>query len=434
MNVKRLQREEHRDTLMLNAPTAPQSSDASTLKREFVWKQISASIDARVTTPHWRCYLSGAFHRLWAQMCTCVRARVEDLADLFQGLPKNWYPDEVQRLTDVYNNVLSPLIGEHFPVEQQALVTRSLKRLIVLRLLEVPYRAGEPVEADTDVVQLLLDLHMHCRGYGLMIWQENGAQVFVVETEQELYIDWVIRRMAAFVQRRHRDKAVSDAIWATLFSQPDHSNGSERCLLPTSPGQRMLCVSGDLFSNREGLVIRTSLTERWVLIFESPWEADQGYRVRQAMQQLPSAIKSDQVWIWEPRLLSGDESQVVLRYLAAGRALRHALLEYAQGRGVAWIIAALRRKYIGVCPQAMRQLLACFDEGTIISDGGVYTPRRGEQSLIPTLEALAAWMRPANEESPVVYHKPAGYIAYPDMTPLNMQRYDLVSAPRPDIP
>ncbi|MBN2394519.1 MAG: hypothetical protein JXR84_27550, partial [Anaerolineae bacterium] len=367
------------------------------------------------------------FHRLWAQMCTCVRARVEDLADLFQGFPKNWHPDEVQRLIDVYNNVLSPLIGEHFSIEQQALVTRSLKCLIVLRLLEVPYRAGEPIEADTGVVQLLLKLHMHCRGYGLMIWQENGAQVFVVETEQDLYIDWVIRRMTAFIQRRHRDKAVSDAIWATLFSQPDHSNGRERYLLPASPGQRLLCVSGDLFPNREGVLVKTSLTERWVLIFESPWEPDRGHRVRGAIQQLPDKVTSEQVWIWEPRVLSPAETQIVLRYIAAGRALRYALLEYAQGRGVAWIIAALRRKYTSVCPLAMRTLLACFDEGIIVSDGGVYNPRRGEQSLIPTLEALAAWMRPANEESPVFYHEPAGYMPYPDRAPFDRQGHELVT-------
>ena len=431
MNAKHPSSDEKQETLTDNNRVTVQTSAVKTTARERLWNQISASFDASVAASYWRCRVSGDFHQLWAQMCACVRARVQDLADLFEGLPKQWQTIEGQRLANIYYDILCPLVRKHFPEEQQVQLARSLRHLILLRLLDVPYRAGDPVEANAEVEALLLSLHKHCRGHGLMVWREGGTQVFVVETEQELYVNWVIRRMMAFLQRKHRDKTISDAIWATLFSNPDYSDSPQRCLLPASASGGALCVSGEHFPDREGITLKTSLSDTWALIFESPWEMDRGRRVRRAIQRLPIGVRSARVWIWEPRALTPAESQIVLAYIAAGRALRYALLEHTQGRGIAWVIDALRRTYISACPAAMKKLLDCFDEGIVISDGGVYTPRHGEERLVPTLKALTVWIHPVKMEGSAFHHEAAEELTYQDILPLGAQSYGLPGILRP---
>lgn len=424
MDDKCQQLEEEPENPPANPHLAVQTNDTGATMREWLWNQIDASFDTGVTAPHWRCRSSGLFHQLWSQMCGCVRAKVRDLSDLFQGLPKQWqHQDTTQRLISLYHDVLCPLMREHFTEEQQRVLMRSLKHLVVLRLLDVPYRYGDPVDANPNATRLLHELHQLCQGNGLMVWRENGAEVFVIETEQALYVNWVIHRMAARMQRKHRDKTLSDALWATLFSHPDHSDGVKRCLRSVSTNEDTLCVSGEHFPDRDGVIITTLWSKAQVLIFESPWEADRGHRVRRAIQQLPGGTTSEYVWIWEPRTFTQAESQTVLYYIAAGQALRCAILEYTQDRGLAWVINALRRAYISACPLAMKTLLTCFDEGLVVSDGGVYSPVPGEGHLLPTLEAFAGWIQPVEPEMYAIRYRVADNSQYPDILPLSTHSY-----------
>ncbi|MGC9395659.1 MAG: hypothetical protein ACP5J4_12475 [Anaerolineae bacterium] len=257
-----------------------------------------------------------------------------------------------------------------------------------------------------------------------MIWRENGTEVFVVETEQALYVKWVIQRMTARIQRQYRDKAISDAIWATLFSSPDCSQDMTRCLLSPPGCSRALCITGAHFPGREAAIITLPWSKRWALVFESPWEADRGHRVRRVIQQLPNDVTPERVWIWEPRAFTQTESQIVLYYIAAGRALRCAMLEQTQGRGIAWLIAALRRAYISASPQARKTVLTCFDEGFVVSDGGVHTPVIGAEHLMPTLEALAGWLQPGEPEVCALHYVPPDTPPQPDILPVSTYSYD----------
>ena len=266
---------------------------------------------------------------------------------------------------------------------------RSVKGLISLRLLGVPYRGGCPVwgGANSD---LLYALHVLCRGDGLMAWPEEGRPVFVVESDPERFADWSITRASAFLGRKDRDKALSDALWSTLFTV----RGRRRAEEPPGgigPEPATVVVSGEVFPGREAVYLERAGAGEWVLVFESPWKADRGGREQRVMRALPEGVGPGQVWIWIPRELKPCEREEVTCYLAAAKALRKALSAEHIDEGRGRLVRELRQSYLGTCKPALEAIIDCYREGTIETDRGTWWAGERGASLVEAIADLVTW-------------------------------------------
>jgi len=302
---------------------------------------------------------------------------------------------EFRRLAAIYERRLERVVVRHYRRNRRRRLERSLKALIVLRLLDVPYRSGCPISTGAEK-NLLSSLSVHCGGAGLMAWTEGGAPVYVVETDRERFVDWIVGRTTAFLGRDDRDKVLSDALWATLFATPGRDVGQD---LPPSGAQtsdgcrtRSLLLSGDAFAGREAVVVQRPGVGRWVLVFESPWETDRGRRVRQVMKALPDGIGPGRVWIWVPRQPLPREDEDITLHMATSRALREVTSgERADGTTCGWLLRALQRLYLGASAPALEAIVACYREGTVVTDRGTWRPLERAQPLVHLVGEFGAW-------------------------------------------
>ena len=97
---------------------------------------------------------------------TQARERTQDLAELFDRLLTSSTDPEFQRLAGIYERHLEPMVVRHYRRNRRRRLERSLKALVVLRLLDVPYRSGCPISTGAEK-NLLSSLSVHCRGAGL---------------------------------------------------------------------------------------------------------------------------------------------------------------------------------------------------------------------------------------------------------------------------
>jgi hypothetical protein len=323
-----------------------------------------------------------------------TRTQARDLAELFDQLLISSTDPEFRRLAAIHKRYLEPVITRHFDGSQRQQLERSLKTLIVLRLLRVPYRSGCPISAGEEE-SLLSSLYVLCRGAGLMVWDEGSNPVYVVETDHERFVEWIITRMTAFLGRNDRDKAMSDALWSTMFSCADRGGGQG--LSPAGSQARLLLLSGGGFSGREAVLVQWPGAGEWVLVFESPWEADRGRRVHQVMMTLPGGILPSQVWIWVPRQPSPSEEERITCYMATARALRQTLSgENAEETG-GWLVHALQHPYLRASPPALKATIDCYRQGTVITDRGAWRPGEHTGSLVHLVGKLVAWASRENE-------------------------------------
>ena len=212
----------------------------------------------------------------------------------------------------------------------------------------------------------------------------------VVGADPDWFVEWAIARMAAYLGRADRDKAVSDALWATLFCTPERGTGPE--FLPDGSQQHRLTLSGDVFPGREAVLVRWPGVAEWVLVFESPWEADRGGRLQRVMRALPGGIDSCQVWIWVPREPSPHEADRITYYMAAARVLRNAFSEEGADQTGGWLIRALQEPYLGASRPALEAIIACYRQGMVVTDGGTWRPGQHTDSLADLVGDLVAWV------------------------------------------
>jgi dipeptidyl aminopeptidase/acylaminoacyl peptidase len=229
-----------------------------------------------------------------------------------------------------------------------------------------------------------MELHLQCQGQGLMIWREGKRIIFVVETERERFVPWVIKRMTYFQNRETRDQVLSDALWSTLFAQSDNELRDK---------QKVVFDTGQVFSlasacpdTRDAVKFCTENNQiEHVVVFESPWPQDCGWRVQRALKSLPAHVPKADISIWEPQLLNPEKRVVLRQYLATQMALRYALVGHRLDFCNNWLVRALRRSYLRTTPTALRMLIDSYREGQVIIDTSVFKPHAQDRDLLYTL-------------------------------------------------
>ena len=351
-------------------------------------QQVVQNVAPGVQAAPWVCQSVGALRSLYLDFSAQTWEQAHDLAELFDQLRIAGANPEFGRLAAIYERYLEPVVVPYFDGSRRRYLEKSLKTLIVLRWLGVPYRSGCPISAEKHK-SLLSSLYVLCGGAGLMVWDEEISPVYVVETDQDRFVEWIVARMAAFLGRSDRDKSVSDALWSTLFSTPEL--GSERELASAGSPSHSLRLSGDVFSGREAVLVQSPGAGARVLVFESPWEADQGRRVHRVMKAWPEEIPSCPVWIWVPRRLSPHEQERITRYMAIARALRGTVSGENPDETGEWLVRALRRPYLGASTSALKAIIDCYRQGTVVTDRGAWQPGERTDSLVHLIGDLATW-------------------------------------------
>jgi hypothetical protein len=349
-------------------------------------QQVLRSVAPGVKGRCWTCVPKGRL-RLFlpdASVQTC------DLAGLYDHLLATSASPEFNRLAAIYAQCLETVVARNFCGTRRRQLEKSLKALIILRLLGVPYRAGSPIPGAAEE-GLLSSLHILCQGAGLMAWNENGNPVYVVENDPERYVEWVVTRMTAFLGRNERDKAVADALWSKLFSVPE--GGVRQELLPAGSQPCSLLLSGDVFSGREALLIQWPGAGKWVVAFESPWKVDQGRRVHRVMRALPGEVSSGRVLIWVPRRLLPREEEQVVCYMAIARALRMMPADESADETGGWLMRALQRAYLSASKLALEAILDSYRQGMVVADRGMWYPDQRTDSLVCLVRELMVWVR-----------------------------------------
>jgi hypothetical protein len=311
---------------------------------------------------------------------------VGSLAQLFERIPGSYGEGEAERLTRLYRATLEPLVVRNFERYQQIYLKQQLKILIVLRLLDVPYR---PLTNDEDFA-CYQTIASACNEEGLKIWREGDACYVVVESSVHAYATWIVRRSLKLIGREEREKVVSDALWSHFFTTGNPPR-TEITLLDEEPSRCM--IDGTAYSGREGIVLRCEGAAPWVIAFASPWKEDRGQRVCGVLSALPPEVPLGRVAVWEPRFLTSPERDDLLHYGAAARALRLALARDRRSPPHAHLIDILRKEYLTAAPGALRTLLACYREGRLITDCGVIEPRQETRELAHTLTCLGLMVR-----------------------------------------
>jgi len=349
-------------------------------------QQVLRSVAPGVKGRCWTCVFEGRLRSFWPD----ASVQMSDLADLYDHLLVSSTSPEFNRLAAIYAQCLEPVVARSFYGTRQRQLEKSLKALIVLRLLRVPYRAGNPVPG-MAAEGLLSSFYILCKGAGLMAWNDNGNPVYVVENDPEQFVEWVVTWMAAFLDRNERDKAVSDALWSALFSAPEC--GARQGLLPAVSQPCSLLLSGDVFSGREALLIQWPGAGKWVVAFESPWKVDQGRRVHRVMRALPEEVSSSRVLIWVPRRLLLREEEQVVCYMAIARALRMMPADESVDETGGWLIRALQRAYVSASLHALEAILDSYRQGMVVTDRGTWCPDQCTDSLIHLVRELMVWVR-----------------------------------------
>ena len=347
--------------------------------------QVLNSAYPGVREPWWRC---GVLKRL-RSVCLEVGGKdadLHDLSDLFDRVLVAATDPELKRLLDIYNRYLEPVVARHFTGEEGEWLRKGLKRLVLLRWLGVPYRPGYP-EPLVEGEDLLSSLHHLCGGKGLMVWDEGGESVYVVEADQEKFVEWIIEWTARLLGQEERDKAVSDALWSVLFPPSECGRRRERIVVRAGLS---FTLSWAPLPGREAVVVQRHGGEKWGLIFESPWSIDLGARTHRAMEVVESQADASRILIWMPRRLSQDEAAVVYCYMAAGRALRQILA----GKGEALedpVVRMLLERYREAGVMALQALLASYREGSVVAEGEIWRAGDGRVSLVGLIGDLIAW-------------------------------------------
>jgi len=352
---------------------------------ERLGRQVLGSVHPCIQEAWWRC---GTLRRL-RSLCLKVRGgweKVRDLSDLLDRALVSAADPELRRLFGIYTHCLEPVVARHFDGEERERLRRGLKRLILLRWLGVPYRPGYPGQSG-EGEELLSSLHRLCDGKGLMIWDGEGETVYAVEANREQFVEWIIEWTAGLLGRAERDKAVSDALWSALFPPYECGRRWERVVIGAGFS---FTLSWAPFPGREAVVVQRHGGGRWGIVFESPWSIDLGVRTHQAVRVMESKVDVARILVWMPRRLSQDEAAEVYRYMAAGRALRRALLEgqTALEDPVVWV---LQERYREAGAVALQALLASYREGSVIAEGEVWRVEGGRESLVGLMGDLIAW-------------------------------------------
>ena len=355
-------------------------------------RQVLDSIDPKVQETWQVCQTLGRLKSLCSTTLSQVDEGVRDLAGLFDRLCVSRVPVEFSRWADIYGRCLEPLVALHFRGGDRERLGKSLKSLIILRLLWASYQSGCPSSSGGEEAALLATLHARCKGMGLMVWNEGAGPVYVVETERSQFVEWVITRMSSFLGRTERDKAVSDALWSMLFPTAECGLRQERALPTASLQPCPGLVSGSAFPGREGVGVRCPGQDERVLVFESPWEMDTGRRVHRALKDLPAGVPVERVWIWVPKRPSRRETEQVTCYMAAGRALRELLCQESAGEVVdRWLVRALRRRYVRASMPALRAIVECYRQGMVVAGEGTWRPEDHEGSMECLIRGLLTW-------------------------------------------
>lgn len=309
-----------------------------------------------------------AMHR----SCPGVIDNLDDLFDQFHAAQSD--PD-FGRLATILNKRLNPIIRHHFREDEQRVLQRALRRLIVLRILGLPYRSESPISL-ARANGLLASLHRLCNEDGLMVWRgAEGEPIYVVERDTDRFIDWLVTRMIAFLSQWERDKALSDALWTTLT---------------LGKGARVEGVTFkvEMTPSTEGqaaLICHQVLGKR-VLVFESPWKEEQGYRVHRVVRRLPQDVDWAQIWVWLPASPEPEEDLYINRYAALARALRESGSQESNA-----IKSRLSQLYVASSASALRAIIRCYRQGEVITDRGTWRPDRRRESLVAAITQLVTW-------------------------------------------
>lgn len=316
-----------------------------------------------------RAVVCRAVQRLEALGRSCP-VPVEHLSDLFDALRGAAGDPAFDRQAAILEHRLGPLVRQHFPVDDQAVLERALKTLVVLRTLGIPYRAPSSPAADR-----LVALHRLCEGDGLMTWHERvGGPVYVVERDVDRFVDWLLAREVAFLGRREREKALCNALWVALKTEE-----------PTID-EASIGIEVAPFAEQEAVVVHPPALGQRVVVFESPWEADRGQRLHRVLQRLPEGMPVDHVWVWQPALLDPEDAQQVTCYMALARALREAGEE---NRAAA--LTLMGESYPSVSALALRAIVGCYRRGRVVTEQGMWQPNGHRGSLVSLTQYLVIW-------------------------------------------
>ncbi len=310
-------------------------------------------LDPKVTEPHWACRIWRALQTTFSPALFKAKLDFWDWERLLRYTRPGPKTTEAQHLNQIYKEMLLPYTQQHFAPHLAARLRRALHRLMVLQLLHLPYHVGEEAA-------LLLTLSLACRGQGLRHWREGDSDVFVITTEHETFLAWILERMRAFNNPASRDKLLRDLLWAALFD-PQQADA-------TPLGLRML-------PQGEGVCWPLTQTRACAIVLESPWQTERGRRVARCLHALPPGVTPGRMWIWEPRTLTESENTLLEQHLTSGRALRYALLNHAAGNSDLRLIQDLRKDYLGHSPPVLQLLTQAFLDGRIFSEMIYHTPR-----------------------------------------------------------
>jgi len=354
-------------------------------------QQILDSADPETQTAQWTCRALGELRALCAASSVRLDDHIRDLAELFDRLLASSPDPEFRRQATIYSHRLEPAIQHYFAPDEQEHLRKALKTIIVLRLLGVPYRAGCPTPAEGKAERLLASLYGLCGGAGLMVWDGEGAPVYVVETAPEQFVEWVVARSACFLGRDERDKTVSDAVWSALFPVAGHDAQPERELLPTGRQTCSTCLSGNTFPGREAVRIRCPDQDEYVLIFESLWEADRGRRVHRGVRALAGKFPMERVGIWIPGRPTPQDEELIVCYMATAQAMRRVFSCGGGRENERWLVRALQGQYLQVSRLALAVILKCYRHGMVVTDRGIWRPGNAVGSLVHLIGDLVTW-------------------------------------------
>lgn len=315
-----------------------------------------------------------AVRRLW-MICRSCPDSIEHLSDLFDVLRASEERPEFDRLATILDQRLAPLIRRHFREDEQVLLERTLKTLVVLRTLGLPYRPKSPIPwAEAD--DLLAALERLCDEDGLMTWcGSDGEPVYVVERDVERFVDWLIARLIAFLGPGEREKALSDALWSTLATEEQ-----------TSLGGATIEIGVATFAGKEAVLVQHPELGTRVLVFESLWKEDRGRRTRRVLSRLPVGIPLEHVWIWVPASLNPEGSEQVTCYVALARALREIGDEAQEA-----VVSRMSGLYLRTCAPALRTIVDGYRRGKLVTERGTWRPDGQPGSFVSVIRQGVAW-------------------------------------------
>lgn len=353
-------------------------------------RQILVSFDPKADAQELRDEALANLRELCADPNVRLDAHTGDLADLFESIPGSWADGETARLRTIYETVLYPLIQQNFSPDQRHYLERRLKQLIVLRLLDVPYGIAIP-----DAAALLDALHQYCNGQGLMLWIEDHARIFLVETSTERYAEWIVHRMKQMISREQREVLISHTLWTSLSR--DSECAGQRVRLGKGNLSPSFWISQGALRAGEAVQVQGSGESPWIVVFESPWSADRGWRTWRAIAALPPEVPLSRVCIWEPRAPLSAEQESMIHTIAIARALHYILLQEAGGCSPHRLIPFLVQEHLISGEKTRQDIVTCYQEGRLITDCAIHAPAPVADTLTVTLREGAFAAQPAGK-------------------------------------